>query len=106
MKPIDALTGLPRSPDIARIAAAQGRHGETQSQAQVSLFSREMKQRETSVNETPKTEGARVDSESAGGGDGSSYSPDERRKGDGREEKQAGPVTHPSKGKFLDIKGS
>ena len=106
MKPIDALTGLPRSPDIARIAAAQGRQGETQSQAQVSLFSREMKQRESSVSETPKTEGARVDSESAGGGGGSSYAPQERRKGDGRDEKQTGSGAHPSRGKFLDIKGS
>lgn len=105
MKPIDALTGLPRSADVARVVSTQGRQGEVQSQAQVSLFSREMRERQSSVNETQETEGGRVDAENAGGGGGTFYDA-QGRKREEEPEKEGGTAEHPSKGKILDIRGS
>ncbi len=105
MKPIDALTGLPRSPDIARMVATAGRHGEVQAQGQVSVFAREMKDRQNSVNEAPKAEGGQVDAENGGEGGGASYeSPGKKNPHEGEKENTAG--THPAKGKILDIRGS
>lgn len=105
MKPIDAISGLPRSPEIARLVAAQGHHGEIQAQGQVSGFAREMREKQFSVNEAPKTEGGNVDTE--GGGDGGNvfYDSQGRKKGHD-ESKEPGGSDHPSKGKILDIRGA
>jgi hypothetical protein len=105
VKPIDALTGLPRSPDVARVVATQGRQGEVQAQEQVSLFSREMKERQNTVNEAQKTEGGKVDAENAGEGGGAFYDAQGRKRGQ-ESEKESVPGEHPSKGKILDIRGS
>ena len=105
MKPIDALSGLPRSPDVARFVAAQGRHGEVQAQGQVSAFAREMKDKQSSVTEARKVEGSKVGTEDGGEDGAASY--DAQRKKKGQEEgKESGAGNHPSKGKTLDIRGA
>lgn len=104
MKPIDAISGLPRSPDIARLVATQGHRGEVQSQGQVSGFAREMREKQNSVHEAPKTEGGAVDTE--GGSEGGNAFYDAQGKKRGRDENRDGASDHPSKGKILDIRGA
>ena len=102
MKPIDSLTALPRSADLARMVAAQGRHGEVQTENQAVLFAKQMDQKAQTVNEPPKAENS-VDSESAGGSaawEGPTEKKNETKEG-GREGS-----AHPSKGKLLDIQGA
>ncbi len=102
MKPIDTLAGLPRSADIARMVAAQGRHGEVQAESLATGFLREMTERAQTVNEAPKSENS-VDSESAGGSAAWEF-PDDRKNGkDGAKREASG---HPTKGKLLDIQGA
>ncbi|MGE5578676.1 MAG: hypothetical protein ACM3WU_01430 [Bacillota bacterium] len=105
MKPIDAITGLPRSADVARIISAQGRQVEVQNQSQVAAFAREMLDRQTTVNETPKAENAAFDSD-GGSGEGGHYGsmPKDKNSHEGGKENPAG--EHPAKGKILDIRGS
>lgn len=104
MKPIDAISGLPRSPDVARLVATQGHHGEVQSQGQVSGFAREMREKQGTVNEAPKAEGGKVDTENGGEGGNAFYDAQGKKKG--REEGKEGGFDHPSKGKILDIRGA
>lgn len=105
MKPIDVLTSLPRSPDIARVVANQGRQGEVQAQGQMLGFSREMNQRNHTVNEAAKTiTDNKVDAESPGAG-GAGYEFGGGKK-DGEAEKENPGIQHPSKGQILDIKGA
>lgn len=108
MRPIDALTGLPKSPEVARLVAAQVRQGELQSHSQASVFSREMRERENSVNEAPKVEGGEVDAENAGTGGGEAYDGEGRKRSLKGHEGQTGvpAQSHPSKGRILDIRGS
>jgi hypothetical protein len=105
VKPIDVLTGLPRSPDIARVVAAQGKQGELQAQSQVSIFAREMKERQSTVNEAPKVEGSKVDAENGGEGGTAFYDAQSKKKGK-EEGKESAAGSHPSKGKILDIRGA
>ena len=102
MKPIDGLTGLPRSADLARMVAAQGRHGEVQTENQAVVFSKEMNQRAQTVNEPPKAENS-VDGESAGGS--AAWEAPSDKGGETKEGETPG-STHPSKGKLLDIQGA
>ncbi|MEX0974430.1 MAG: hypothetical protein WD024_03630 [Bacillota bacterium] len=105
MKPIDVVTGLPRSAEVARLLATQGRHGEIETQGQVSAFAREMRDRQSSVNEAPKAEGGQLDAEGGGEGGGAFYdAPGDKRSRDGEKESQSD--GHPAKGKILDIRGS
>ena len=105
MKPIDSITGLPRSTDVSRIMAAQGRHSEIQSQGQAVTFAREMRERQNSVNETPKAENSGLDSE-GGSGEGAAYGDASGEKNSRDNEKDQAAAVHPAKGKILDIRGS
>ncbi len=102
MKPIEAISGLPRSADVARIVASHGRQGESQIADQSDLFRRQMMERSRSVNEPPKSEN-NMDGESTGG-NAFYQTPSEKRKAgsDGEE----GNLSHPTKGKVLDIRGA
>ncbi|HHY45135.1 MAG TPA: hypothetical protein GX512_05435 [Firmicutes bacterium] len=105
MKPLDALTSLPKSPDVARIASTLVRQGESQAQTQMLGFAKELSHRNQTVGETTKTwTDNKTDTESPGGG-GNFYDASPGRHGgkDGREESS---TPHPSKGKILDIKGT
>jgi hypothetical protein len=90
---------------VAKLVATQGRQGEVQAQGQVSEFSREMRERQNSVNEAPKAEGGKVDAENAGEGGGAFYDAQGRKKGQ-EPEKESLAGAHPVKGKILDIRGS
>lgn len=104
MKPIDVLTSLPRSPEIARVVAAQGRHAEVQAQNQIASFARELSHKDQSVGEAVKTVTENnVDDESPG--EGGAYYGQSGGKGDGKPDKDHAAPQHPSKGKVLDIKG-
>jgi hypothetical protein len=105
VKPIDAITGLPRSADVARIMASQGRQGEVQHQGLAASFAREMMDRQTTVNETPKAESSAFDAE-GGSGEGGYYGgmPKDKNSREERNENAAG--EHPAKGRILDIRGS
>lgn len=105
MKPIDAITGLPRSAEVAKIMSAQGRHSEVQSQGQVLSFAREMRDRQSSVNEAPKAESSGLDAE-GGSGEGTAYHDGSDGKHSSEGEKEGSAGTHPAKGKILDIRGS
>lgn len=103
MKPIDAVSGLPRSPDVARIANEGVRQAEAVVQNQAASFSRVIEQRSRTVNESGKPSRAEVNSDSGGGGSGPFY--------EGRHERKSGnpkqaESVHPSKGKILDIRGN
>jgi hypothetical protein len=102
MKPLEALAGLPRSADIARVVAAQGRHGEVQAESLATSFMREMTERSQAVNEAPKSDNS-VDSESAGG---SAAWESPGGKGNGNDGSRKEASGHPIKGKLLDIQGA
>lgn len=102
MKPVDAVSGLPRSPDIARVAAAQGRLGESQLVVGSQEFARQMAERRETVTEPPQARNS-PESESPGGnaaweapGKGQKERPGERK----------AETIHPTKGKILDIGGA
>lgn len=107
MKPIDVITGLPRSPDIARIVDAQSRYGEVQLHDRATSFSREMSQKSASVSGITKAEGNIVDTESGGGGGGyagGGSAGQGHQRGERRHAERAD--THPEKGRVLDIRGA
>lgn len=104
MKPIDVLSALPRTPDIAKVVAKEVRHGEIQTQSQILSFSREMSQKSQTVSEPVKTVAEnKVDSESPGGG-GTFYDSHGGRGEKGADKDNPG-TQHPFKGKVLDIRG-
>lgn len=105
MKPIDAITGLPRSAEVARIMAAQGKQGEVQNHGLAASFAREMLDRQTTVNETPKAQNSAFDTD-GGSGEGGYYgsAPKDKNPHEGGKEGAAG--EHPAKGRILDIRGS
>lgn len=105
MKPIDAITGLPRSTEAARLVTTHLRHGEVQSQVQTNTFAREMQGRQNSVNQTPKAEHGSFDSE-GGSGEGGAFgnNPGGKNQRDGEKDEPA--AVCPEKGKILDIRGS
>ncbi len=105
MKPMDALTALPRSPDVARYASTLVRQGEAQALSQMTGFARELSQKSETVSETTKTwTDNKTDTDSPGGG-GAFYEANSDRKG-GNNDKEDQSTLHPSKGKVLDIKGA
>ena len=104
MKPLDALTSLPRSPDVARYASHMVRQGESQAQSQMVGFAKELSHRNQTVSETTNTwTDNKTDTESPGGG-GAFYGANPERRG-GKDEREDSSLLHPSKGKILDIKG-
>ncbi|MGI6662977.1 MAG: hypothetical protein ACOX4B_05805 [Bacillota bacterium] len=104
MKPLDALTSLPRSPDVARYASTLVRQGEAQAQSQMLGFAKELSHKNQTVGETTKTwTDNKTDTDSPGGG-GTFYEANPERRG-GRDEREEPSTLHPSKGKILDIKG-
>ena len=105
MKPIDAITGLPRSAEVARLMTTQLRHGEVQSQVQTTTFTREMQGRQSSVNQASKAKHSSLDSD-GGSGEGGAYgnNPGGKNQRDGEKDEAA--ALHPEKGKILDIRGS
>ena len=105
MKPIDAITELPRSTEVARLMTTQLRHGEIQSQVQTSTFAREMQGRQNSVGETPRAEHGSFDSE-GGSGEGGAFGHSHGGKNQRDGEKDEAAALHPEKGKILDIRGS
>ncbi len=101
MKPVDAVSGLPRSPDIARVAAAQGRLGETQMAVGSQEFTKQMTERREIVTESSQ---ARNSPESdSPGGNATWEGPDPG--GRERQEEEKPGTAHPTKGKILDIRG-
>ncbi|HHY76313.1 MAG TPA: hypothetical protein GX500_06040 [Firmicutes bacterium] len=105
MKPLDALSSLPRSPDVARYAAHLTRQGEIQAQSQMAGFARELSHKNQTVGETTKTwTDNKTDTESPGGGGGFYEAATEHRRG--KDESKEPSVSHPSKGKILDIRGT
>ena len=105
MKPIDSVTGLPRSAEVARMMSTQVRHGEVAGQGQTLSFAREMKERQNTVAEAPKSEKGTLDTEGGGGEGGAYYSGSGGKQA--REEDVPGKDDeYPGKGKILDIRGS
>jgi hypothetical protein len=106
VKPIDAVTSLPRSPDVARLADTAARQGDIRSQLQSVSFANEVSERARSVAQSHKTEKAQFDPGSGGSGAlGSGGLPGKgrQRKGKDGTSKES---PHPSKGKIIDIHGA
>ncbi|HHY11829.1 MAG TPA: hypothetical protein GX529_04285 [Firmicutes bacterium] len=105
MKPIDAVTGLPRSPDVAKLADTAARQGETQSQLQSVSFSKEVAEKARSVPQSHKTEKAKIGngSQDSHGSAGGSL-PGKGQRGDEEGNRKESP--HPSKGQIIDIRGA
>ncbi len=105
MTPIDAVTGLPKSPDIAKLADTAARQGDMQSQVQSLSFSREVTEKARAVSESPEVAESRIDAESGrgeGSASGGSLTAKEQKSANHREKKSP----HPTKGKILDIRGA
>lgn len=105
MKSIDAMTGLPKSPDVAKLADTAMRQGDTQSQAQSLSFSKEVAEQARTVTESHRTDKANIDGDSSGNNSltGRDLSRKERSK-DQKQDHNKSP--HPSKGQILDIHGA
>lgn len=107
VKSVDAVQGLPRSPDVAKVVDTRVRQAELQAINQSATFAREMSEKSKSVSRLPKASDARVDTQSSGsGGGGGGYSQTAREKKKTVEEKETSSLQHPSKGKILDIRGA
>jgi hypothetical protein len=105
MKPIDLITGLPRSPDVARLVETQGRHGEVQTAGQAISFSKQMTERSKTVTQATSVTGHKIEPDSGGGGNTPDYQWGERRgKKEDPDNKTA--QAHPTKGKMLDLRGA
>lgn len=108
MKPIEALTSVPRSVDASRLSQERLKDGEAQFQNSQAAFSRELQDRSRSVNEAQSTDKTRIETESRGSGQkGRDEQPG---KGDHftekKQEEESFGVSHPVKGKILDIRGA
>jgi hypothetical protein len=106
VKPIDAVTSLPRSPDVARLADTAAKQGDIRSHLQTVSFSNEISERARSVAQSHKSEKAQFDPGSGGGGalggDSMSRKSRKRKYGDGSSKESP----HPSKGQIVDIHGA
>ncbi len=105
MKPIDALTGLPKSPDVAKLADANARHGDTQTHSLSVSFSREVSEKARSVSQSQKAERAKIGDEPGRG-----QTLKDQGRGDqnqtGHEQEEGEKSPHPSKGRIIDIRGA
>ncbi len=105
MKPIDAVTGLPKSPDVAKLADTAMRQGDLQSRAQSLSFSKEVAERARTVAESHKPDKANIANNlSDNKGSAGRNLPDKKRTKDQEQEHRTSP--HPSKGQILDIRGA
>jgi len=104
VKPIDAVTGLPRAQDAARETNARMRQGETQFQNTQATFAKEIEVKSRSVSEPPKAREAKVESDSKGRQ--GAYSGDSSDRKKRRDEETQSLPSHPVKGKILDIRGA
>jgi len=106
MKPIDAVTGVRRSADVAKVVDSRSRQTQLAIQSQAVTFARKMSSKSKSVSEIPRSEEPRVDTnlQDRGQKKHGKFS-DERNQKEKTEEK-VHLTTHPTKGKILDIRGA
>lgn len=105
VKPIDAVTSLPRSADVAKLADTAARQGDIKFHLQSVSFSDEVSERARSVSQSDKAEKATIGPGSQEGGSfyGGMPRKGRQRKGDDGNLKQS---PHPSKGQIIDIHGA
>jgi hypothetical protein len=106
VKPIDAITSLPRSADVARLADTAARQADIRSHLQSVSFSHEVSEKARSVSQSDKAEKAKIGPGSGEGGasyGGGMSRKRKRRKGGDGSLKQS---PHPSKGQIVDIHGA
>lgn len=105
MRPIDAVAGLPKSPDIAKLADTAARQGDMQTQVQSLAFSREIAEKTKIVSESSEVAETTVDTDTqdsqGSATDGSLAG--KHKHGRNKREKTS---PHPTKGKILDIHGA
>ncbi len=105
MRPIDAVTGLPKSPDIAKLADTAVRQGDMQTQIQSLAFSKEIAEKTKTVSESSEVAETKVDTDTQDG-QGSTAGGSltgKQKHGENKSEKRS---PHPTKGKILDIHGA
>ena len=106
MRPIDTLTGIPKSPEIAKVADSTQKQGTVQSQIQLVSFAKEVSERASTVSQSPQVTEAAIDPDSRKkkGNTGGSFS-DGAHDDDKSDTDELKPQ-HPTKGKILDIRGA
>ncbi len=106
MRPIDTITGIPKSPEIAKVADSTQKQGTVQSQIQLVSFAKQVSEKAATVSQSSQVSEAKTDPDSRKkrGTDGRSLSgtTDEENETNSDEPKSQ----HPSKGKILDIQGA
>ncbi|HON86953.1 MAG: hypothetical protein KBI39_00195 [Firmicutes bacterium] len=105
MRPIDTLTGIPKSPEIAKVADSTQKQGTVQSQIQLVSFAKEVSERASTVSQSPQVTEAAIDPDSRKkkGNTGGSFSDGAH---DDRSDTDEPKPQHPTKGKILDIRGA
>ncbi len=99
MKPIDAITGLPRSADVARLW--RRRAGKAKSNIRAGRIVRPGNEdRQTTVNETPKADSSAFDAE-GGSGEGGYYGGMPKDKNSREERNENAAVNIPPREGFL-----
>lgn len=106
MRPIDTLTGIPKSPEVARVADSTQKQGSVQSQIQLASFAKEITERATTVSESPHVSEARIDPDSKKKKSSADKSFSGSDKEDEHRDTAQQQSPHPSKGKILDIRGA
>lgn len=106
MKPIDAVTGVRRSADVAKVVDSRSRQTQLAIQSQAVTFARKMSNKYKSVSEIPRSEEPRVDTNLRDRGQKKHGKFSDERKRKEKTEEKVDLTMHPTKGKILDIRGA
>ncbi len=105
MKPIDMVTSLPKSPDVARLADTAARQGDARFQSQSSTFSKEVSEKARIVSKSQKPEKLEInkDSQQRHNAEDDNSTNKNLYESDEEEGKE---LFHSTKGQIIDIRGA